>query len=87
MVPLSATLFSFIYGVCRFSQKGKPPFLPSITTAMGSHALVSSYYLCQTRTTDMLVKVCKALPYNVDEIMDIKDTEGEKHISVFEGKI
>ena len=29
-------------------------------------------------TTDVLVKVCKALSCNVDEIMDIKDTEEEK---------
>ena len=29
-------------------------------------------------TTDVLVKVCKALSCNIDEIMDIKDTEEEK---------
>lgn len=29
-------------------------------------------------TTDVLVKICKALSCNVDEIMDIKDTGEEK---------
>lgn len=29
-------------------------------------------------TTDVLVKICKALSCNVDEIMDIKDAEEEK---------
>ena len=28
-------------------------------------------------TTDVLVKICKALECNVDEIMDITETKGE----------
>ena len=31
LVPLSATLFSFIYGIRNFFKKGKPLFLQSIT--------------------------------------------------------
>jgi hypothetical protein len=56
LVPLSATLFSFIYGVCNFFKKGKPLFLQSITMAMGSHALGSIYHLCQTLTTERVIE-------------------------------
>ena len=56
LVPLSATLFSFIYGVNRFFKKGKPLFLQSITMAMGSHALGSIYHLCQTLTTETVLE-------------------------------
>ena len=56
LVPLSATLFSFIYGVCNFFKKGKPLFLQSITMAMGSHALGSIYHLCQTLTTETVLE-------------------------------
>ena len=56
LVPLSATLFSFIYGVCNFFKKGKPLFLQSITMAMGSHALGSIYHLCQTLTTETVIE-------------------------------
>ena len=52
LVPLCATLFSFIYGVNKFFKKGKPLFLQSITMAMGSHALGSAYHVCQTLTTE-----------------------------------
>lgn len=52
LIPLSATLFSFIYGVHKFFKKGKPLFLQSITMAMGSHSLGSIYHLCQTLTTE-----------------------------------
>ena len=51
LIPLCATLFSFIYGVSNFFKKGKPLFLQSITMAMGCHALGSVYHLCQTLTT------------------------------------
>ena len=51
IVPLSATLFSFIYGLNKFFKKGKPLFLQSITMAMGCHTLGSIYHLCQTLTT------------------------------------
>lgn len=56
LVPLSATLFSFIYGVCNFFKKAKPLFLQSITMAMGSHALGSIYHLCQTLTTETVLE-------------------------------
>ena len=56
LVPLSATLFSFIYGANKFFQKGKPLFLQSITMAMGSHALGSLYHLCHTLTTETVLE-------------------------------
>ena len=56
LVPLSATLFSFIYGVNKFFKKGKPLFLQSITMAMGSHALGSIYHLCQTLTAETILQ-------------------------------
>ena len=56
LVPLSATLFSFIYGLNKFFKKGKPLFLQSITMAIGSHALGSIYHLCQTLTTETVVE-------------------------------
>ena len=56
IVPLVATLFSFIYGINKFFKKGKPLFLQSITMAMGSHALGSIYHLCQTVTTKTLME-------------------------------
>ena len=52
LVPLFATLFSFIYGVNRFFKKGKPLFLQSITMAMGSHTLAGIYHVCQMLTTE-----------------------------------
>ena len=56
LIPLSATLFSFIYGVSKFFKKGKPLFLQSITMAMGSHALGSIYHVCQTLTTETVLE-------------------------------
>ncbi len=56
LVPLCATLFSFIYGVKQFFKKGKPLFLQSITMAMGCHALGSIYHLCQTLTTETVLE-------------------------------
>lgn len=56
LVPLSATLFSFVYGVNKFFKKGKPLFLQSITMAMGSHALGSIYHLCQTLTAETILQ-------------------------------
>ena len=56
LVPLSATLFSFIYGLKKFFKKGKPLFLQSITMAMGCHALGSIYHLCQTLTTETVLE-------------------------------
>ena len=56
IIPLSATLFSFIYGLCNFFKKGKPLFLQSITMAMGCHALGSIYHLCQTLTMETVLE-------------------------------
>ena len=56
LVPLSATLFSCIYGLKNFFKKGKPMFLQSITMAMGCHALGSIYHLCQTLTTEKVLE-------------------------------
>ena len=56
IIPLSATLFSFIYGLCHFFKKGKPLFLQSITMAMGCHALGSIYHLCQTLTMETVLE-------------------------------
>ena len=52
LVPLCATVFSFVYGLNKFFKKGKPLFLQSITMAMGCHALGSIYHLCQTLTIE-----------------------------------
>ena len=56
LLPLCATLFSFIYGVNNFFKKGKPLFLQSITMAMGSHALGSIYHLCQMLTQETILE-------------------------------
>ena len=56
LVPLVATLFSFLYGVRHFFKKGKPLFLQTITMAMGSHALGSVYHLCHSLTSDVLME-------------------------------
>ena len=56
LVPLSATLFSFIYGVRKFFKRGNPLFLQSITMAMGSHALGSIYHVCQTLTNETVLE-------------------------------
>ena len=55
LLPLSATLFSFIYGLHKFFKKGKPLFLQSITMAMGSHALGTIYHLCLTLTNETVL--------------------------------
>lgn len=56
LVPLSATMFSFIYGLTHFFGKGKPLFLQSVTMAMGCHSLGSIYHLCQTFTTETVLE-------------------------------
>lgn len=56
LVPLSATMFSFIYGLNYFFKKGKPLFLQSITMAMGCYSLGSVYHLCQTLTTETILE-------------------------------
>ena len=56
LVPLCATMFSFIYGIRKFFRKGKPLFLQSVTMAMGCHALGSIYHVCQTLTTETVLE-------------------------------
>lgn len=56
IIPLSATLFSFIYGLGKFFKRGKPLFLQSITMAMGCHSLGSIYHLCQMLTTETVLE-------------------------------
>ena len=56
LVPLAATLYSFIYGLNKFFKKGKPLFLQSITMAMGCHTLGSVYHLCQALTTETVLE-------------------------------
>ena len=56
LIPLSAALFSFIYGLNKFFKKGKPLFLQSITMAMGCHALGSIYHVCQTLTCETVLE-------------------------------
>ena len=46
LLPLSATIFSFLFGLKHFFKRGKPLFLQSITMAMGCHSLGSIYQLC-----------------------------------------
>lgn len=55
ILPLCATLFSFIYGIRNFFKKGKPLFLQSLTMAMGCHALGSIYHLCYTLTMETVL--------------------------------
>ena len=56
LVPLFATLFSFVYGLKHFFKKGKPLFLQTITLAMASHALGSIYHICLAFTSDILIE-------------------------------
>ena len=46
VLPLSATIFSFVFGLKHFFKRGKPLFLQSITMAMGCHSLGTIYHLC-----------------------------------------
>ena len=46
VLSLSATIFSFVFGLKYFFKRGKPLFLQSITMAMGCHSLGSIYHLC-----------------------------------------
>lgn len=48
LVPLFATLISFIYGIMHFFKKGKAVYLQIITIAMGCFALGNLHHLCQT---------------------------------------
>ena len=56
LVPLIATLFSFIYGLVNFFKKGMPLFLQSLTMAMACYFLSVSYHLCQTFTSEIIME-------------------------------
>lgn len=51
LLPLSATLFSFIFGLRNFFKRGKPLFLQSITMAMGCYSLGAIYHICLMLTS------------------------------------
>ena len=51
ILPLLATLGTFIYGVKNFFKKGKAYYLQIVTMAMGCYAMGSFYHLCQSITT------------------------------------
>ena len=52
LLPLSATMFSFVFGLKHLFKKGKPLFLQSITMAMGCHSLGTIYHLCLMLTSN-----------------------------------
>lgn len=54
LLPLSATIFSFVFGLKHFFKRGKPLFLQSITMAMGCHSLGSIYQLCLMLTNETM---------------------------------
>ena len=54
LLPLSATIFSFIFGLTHFFKRGKPLFLQSITMAMGCYSLGKVYHLCLLLTSDVV---------------------------------
>lgn len=51
ILPLLATLGTFIYGVKNFFKKGKAYYLQIVTMAMGCYAMGSFYHLCLSITT------------------------------------
>lgn len=51
ILPLLATLGTFIYGVKNFFKKGKAYYLQIVTMGMGCYAMGSFYHLCQSITT------------------------------------
>lgn len=51
ILPLLATLGTFIYGVKNFFKKGKAYYLQIVTMSMGCYAMGSFYHLCQSITT------------------------------------
>jgi hypothetical protein len=56
LLSLSATIFSFLFGLKHFFKRGKPLFLQSITMAMGCHSLGSIYHLCLMLTNEALLE-------------------------------
>lgn len=52
VVPLLATLATFIYGAKHFFKKGKAYYLQIVTMSMGCYAMGSFYHLCQLITTE-----------------------------------
>ena len=56
LMPLLATLFSFVYGLHHFFKKRKPLCMQTLTLAMGSHALGSIYQLCLTESNEAVLE-------------------------------
>ena len=56
LLPLSATIFSFLFGLKHFFKRGKPLFLQSITMAMGCHSLGTIYHLCLILTNKTAIE-------------------------------
>ena len=55
IVPLLASIGTFIYGVKNFFKKGKAYYLQIVTMAFGCYAMGSFYHLCQSITTEEVV--------------------------------
>ena len=55
ILPLLASLGTFIYGVKNFFKKGKAYYLQIVTMAFGCYAMGSFYHLCQSITTEEVV--------------------------------
>ena len=55
IVPLLASLGTFIYGVKNFFKKGKAYYLQIVTMAFGCYAMGSFYHLCQSITTEEVI--------------------------------
>ena len=55
IIPLLASIGTFIYGVKNFFKKGKAYYLQIVTMAFGCYAMGSFYHLCQSITTEEVV--------------------------------
>ena len=52
LMPLFATMFSFVFGLNQFFKRRKPLYFQSITMAMGCHCLGTIYHLCLMLTNE-----------------------------------
>ena len=57
LLPLSATMFSFVFGLRHFFKRGKPLCFQSITMAMGCHCLGSIYRFTSYQFNDRDKKI------------------------------
>ena len=55
LLPFSATMFAFLFGLRKFFKRGTPLFLQSITMAMGCHSLGTIYHLCLMLTNERVL--------------------------------